>query len=85
MIQSLGEFLRIGLSFGSSTITVARELEHVRAYVSIMGNRFGRRLIFTAQADPDCTEIQVPKVILQPLVENAIRHGFHMDSTHSML
>ena len=85
MLQALGEFLRIGLSFGSSTITVTRELEHVRAYVSIMSRRFGHRLIFTAAADPDCAEEQVPKVILQPLVENAIRHGFHMDSEHGML
>ncbi|MGN0972871.1 MAG: sensor histidine kinase [Aristaeellaceae bacterium] len=85
MIQSLGEFLRIGLSFGQDMITVERELEHVRAYVSIMNVRFSNRLIFTSTVDEGYLQHPVVKVILQPLVENAIRHGFHMDSSRQML
>ena len=50
-----------------------------------MNHRFGHRLIFTTAADPDCMELPVLKVILQPLVENSIRHGFHVDSGHGML
>ena len=85
MIQSLGEFLRIGLSFGQGVITVERELEHVRAYISIMNVRFSNRLIFTSTVDEGYLQHPVVKVILQPLVENSIRHGFHMDSSRQML
>ena len=85
MIQSLGEFLRIGLSFGQGVITVERELEHVRAYISIMNVRFSNRLIFTSNVDEGYLQHPVVKVILQPLVENSIRHGFHMDSSRQML
>ena len=85
MIQSLGEFLRIGLSFGQEMITVERELEHVRAYISIMNVRFSNRLIFTSHVDEGLQQHPVIKIILQPLVENAIRHGFHMDSSRQML
>ncbi|MGN1019538.1 MAG: sensor histidine kinase [Aristaeellaceae bacterium] len=85
MIQSLGEFLRIGLSFGQDMITVERELEHVRAYISIMNVRFSNRLIFTSNVDEGCLQHPVLKIILQPLVENSIRHGFHMDSSRQML
>ncbi|MGN0778343.1 MAG: sensor histidine kinase [Aristaeellaceae bacterium] len=85
MIQSLGEFLRIGLSFGQDMITVERELEHVRAYVSIMNARFSNRLIFTSTVDEGCLQHPVVKIILQPLVENAIRHGFRMDGSQDML
>ncbi|MGN0746172.1 MAG: sensor histidine kinase [Aristaeellaceae bacterium] len=85
MIQSLGEFLRIGLSFGQDMITVERELEHVRAYISIMNVRFSNRLIFTSNVDEGCLQHPVMKIILQPLVENSIRHGFHMDSSRQML
>ena len=85
MIQSLGEFLRIGLSFGQGVITVERELEHVRAYISIMNVRFSNRLIFTSTVDEGYLQHPVVKVILQPLVENSIRHGFHMDRSRQML
>ena len=83
MIQSLGEFLRIGLSFGQNVITVEKELEHVRAYISIMNVRFGQRLIFSSTVDEGYLQHPVVKIILQPLVENAIRHGFRMDSESS--
>ena len=83
MIQSLGEFLRIGLSFGQNVITVEKELEHVRAYISIMNMRFGQRLIFSSTVDEGYLQHPVVKIILQPLVENAIRHGFRMDSESS--
>lgn len=68
MIQNLGEFLRIGLSFGSQMISVSRELEHVQAYINIMNCRFGRRIIFSSTVDEGCMEREVLKIILQPLV-----------------
>lgn len=85
MIQNLGEFLRIGLSFGSKTITVGRELEHVQAYINIMNNRFNQRIMFTSMVDNACVQREVLKIILQPLVENSIRHGFRMDSQEASL
>ena len=85
MIQNLGEFLRIGLSYGNQMISVSRELEHVQAYINIMNNRFSHRLIYTCTVDDGYMDFPILKIILQPLVENSIRHGFHMDSDHIML
>lgn len=85
MIQNLGEFLRIGLNVGSDTITISGELDHVRAYVAIMDHRFDHNISFTSTVDPTLADYPILKIILQPLVENSIRHGFMLDASNSYI
>lgn len=56
-------------------VTLGEELEHIERYLLIMGMRFGERLTWRIISTPDDTCIKLPKLLIQPLVENAIQHG----------
>lgn len=76
MIASLSELLRETLDASSTDrVPLARELELLDRYVDIQRARFGDRLDVSVHADPGAREALVPHLILQPLVENSIRHG----------
>lgn len=81
MIQYLAEYLRIGLSGGNDLIPVSSEIRHAQAYVRIMNQRFGQKILFMYRAAPEISEHLILKTILQPLIENSIRHGFGIDAT----
>lgn len=80
MIQYLAEFLRIGLSGGADAIPIKNELRHANAYVKIMNQRFRQSILFMHKIDPALNDCLIIKTILQPLIENSIRHGFGIDS-----
>jgi signal transduction histidine kinase len=76
MIQSLGGFLRASLQADPmADVSLAEEIETVDAYLDIESVRFGDRLAIEISVAPGLSEAQVPNFILQPLVENAIKHG----------
>lgn len=76
MCQLLGEFLRESLQVGSSArIPLAREVALVRQYLHIEQVRFGARLDVVLELAPAAADASVPPLLLQPLVENAVRHG----------
>jgi hypothetical protein len=76
VLLRLSELLRISLDqLDANEIPLARELEFLDLYISIQRRRFGERLSFEIHADPAILDLQIPPLILQPLVENAIRHG----------
>lgn len=75
-IGQLADFLRRSLRSGKrSTIPLAEEVALVRAYLEVEQARFGDRLVLELDVDEDCAEVAVPPLLLQPLVENAVRHG----------
>ena len=76
MITRLSDLLRAALA-GADTqeVTLRQELNLLQLYLSIEQIRFGNRLSVKMEIAPDTLEAQVPNLILQPLVENAIRHG----------
>jgi LytS/YehU family sensor histidine kinase len=76
MITRLSDFLRITLqSSATSVVTLGEELVFLQAYLDIERVRFADRLIVELTIAPDVMDAQVPNLILQPLVENAVRHG----------
>lgn len=76
MTLLLAEFLRRSLRLGSrEVIPLAEELAHAACYLAVERVRFGERLSVTEEVDESCLRCQVPSLILQPLVENAVRHG----------
>ncbi|MEO8484563.1 MAG: histidine kinase [Acidobacteriota bacterium] len=76
MCQLLADFLRQGLSLAHAPrITLRREIELAEQYLRIEQVRFGARLGVAVHVDPDTVEVLVPPLLLQPLVENAVRHG----------
>ncbi|WP_070000303.1 sensor histidine kinase [Cellulosilyticum sp. I15G10I2] len=68
-------FFRISLSKGKDWITTAQEIEHVRNYLIIQSIRYGDILDYSIEIDPHLNDVPMLKLLLQPLVENAIYHG----------
>lgn len=76
MCLYLSEFLRKSLAFGErKSVPVAEELALARAYLEVEGMRFGSRLSVEEAVEPEGESCLVPPLLLQPLVENAVRHG----------
>ncbi|UQZ85754.1 Sensor histidine kinase YpdA [Paenibacillus konkukensis] len=75
MITSLSKFFRISLSRGKRIITVREELEHVRNYLIIQKIRYKNKFEYVIEAEEEALDCRTLKLLLQPLVENAIYHG----------
>jgi LytS/YehU family sensor histidine kinase len=76
MIAKLAALLRNTLSFPEAhVVTLREELAVTGEYLSIEQVRFGTRLAISLSVSPEASEAQVPRFLLQPIVENAIRHG----------
>ena len=76
MITRLGDFLRLTLeSGGANEVTLRQELEFLNGYLEIERVRFQDRLTTKIEVDPEVLNVYVPNLILQPIVENALRHA----------
>jgi two-component system sensor histidine kinase YesM len=75
MIQKLSVFFRYNLSQGADVITLQKELTIVENYLYLSNIRFGDKLTYSVEVDEHLAEQLIPKLILQPLVENAVVHG----------
>ncbi|MFV0520117.1 MAG: sensor histidine kinase [Lachnospirales bacterium] len=74
-VISLSKFFRISLSKGKSIISVSDEIEHVKNYLLIQSLRYKDRFVFNINMDKETKNLTTIKLILQPIVENAIYHG----------
>lgn len=72
---NLGRFYRIGLSKGRDVITLAEELQYVKLYTELQKYRLGDAVTFKFDTDESAADCRITKLVLQPLVENAIVHG----------
>ena len=83
MILSLASFLRKTLDMDPlSFVTLRDELNIADEYLAIETIRYGRRLVFTQDVAPEALDALLPALLLQPLIENAIKHGLgHTDET----
>jgi len=75
MVTALARLFRISISKGQKTISVANELEHARNYLLIQKIRYKEKFTFTIHADEATKQLKTLKLILQPIIENAIYHG----------
>ena len=76
MLDRLNDFLRSTLSASRATLhPLAAEFDRLRDYLELMAVRMGPRLAFTLDLPRELTAVPVPTLLLQPLVENSIRHG----------
>ena len=78
MIVKLSSFLRSSLEYRQNELTeLGTELENIRQYLEIEKVRFGDKLRFSFGIDEKCNKCKLPNMILQPLFENAIKHGVY--------
>jgi sensor histidine kinase YesM len=86
MISRLGDFLRLTLeNSGSQEVTLQQEMEFLSCYLEIERIRFQNRLVTRMDLGEQTLDAKVPNLILQPIVENAIRHGIAPRSTPGLI
>ncbi|WP_197074284.1 sensor histidine kinase [Paenibacillus sp. FSL P4-0081] len=74
-IEALAEIFRHVLNKGDSLITIRQEISFIESYMLIQKRKYGKRISYQIEVDQELLEYKTPKLILQPLVENAIVHG----------
>lgn len=74
-IQTLSKFYKLTLSKKNITIPIGEELRHVSLYVELQNMRFENKIEFIIDVPDEITDYEIPKLVLQPIVENAILHG----------
>src|SRR5690606_37301992 len=74
-LAELGAIMRYSMDIKSETVQLKKEIEHIEQYLSLQIGRFKNKLSYTLTCPPEAMCIEVPKMILQPLVENSIVQG----------
>lgn len=88
MIKMLAKLFRITLDRKKNIVTLSEEIEHVQTYVELQNMRFNHRFKLDIRVEPGLESVYLMKLILQPLVENCIVHGFrnkYEDETISIM
>ena len=76
MITYLVRLLRISLNKGREYVSIREEIEHVKCYVEIQKFRYNDKFDIEVEIDESLMQYRIPKLILQPIIENSIFHGF---------
>lgn len=84
-VVSLARFFRISISKGETFITVEDEIAHVHNYLTIQSIRYVDKFTYKIDVEPSILQLKVMKLILQPIVENAIYHGVGEESGHILI
>lgn len=75
MLYDLSAFFRIGLNSGKELLSISEECIHVESYLKIIKRSFPYKLSYIISVDPDISGFHIPKMTLQPIVENCFKHG----------
>jgi len=82
ILRALAKFYKLSLNKGQDFVSLQDELEHVKQYVKIQNMRFENKIFYECSIEESLLKYQIPKIILQPIVENAIIHGIR---NHGMI
>lgn len=74
-VVELGSLLRSSLDLGEGVITVAEEIEFIKKYIALQKRRMGDRVHVKFEIDSAILNVRIPRLLFQPVVENAIMHG----------
>ena len=85
MTSTLAKFFRLGISKGGDIITVQDEIDHLNCYLTIQKMRYKDKLDFLVDVNPQIYACRTLKLLIQPLVENAIYHGLKTQPEKGML
>jgi two-component system sensor histidine kinase YesM len=76
MVRALSEMMRYSIGHDRPAVRVGDEIEHIRRYLHIQSRRFADRFEVSIEVPPEVLQCQIPRLTLQPIVENCILHGF---------
>ncbi len=76
MVFHLSQLLRYSLDGDRREVTLREDLEHLKSYLAILERRFGERLSCRIDVTPEAERCRIPKLVLQPLIENSVKYGF---------
>lgn len=85
LLTSLSTIMRYSLNMKDDIVPFTSELKHVRSYLLLQKQRFDERFEFRLNIQKDAEEILVPKMILQPIVENCFKHGFDQQADKALI
>jgi len=85
MVVALSKFFRISISRGKSIIPVSEELEHARNYLLIQQIRYHEKFNFIFDIAEDTKSLKIVKLVLQPIIENAIYHGINTEYQQGLI
>lgn len=74
-VQALSKFYKLTLNKGNTTVRLEEELVHVSLYVQLQNMRYNDKIHFIVDIQDELLDYEIPKLVLQPIVENAIQHG----------
>lgn len=75
LVLSFSKFYKLSLSKGKSEVTIQNEIEHIQTYINIQNFRFDNSFKLEIEVGEEYTDILIPKISLQPIIENSIIHG----------
>lgn len=76
MIVSLSGLLRYSMDGNKEEVTLGEDLEHLEHYLTILKYRYNDRLSYLIDVEPEAVDCLIPKLVLQPLIENAVKYGY---------
>jgi two-component system sensor histidine kinase YesM len=85
LLSALAKMMRYSMNTNESIVTMQQELNHVKAYLQLQLQRFENELTVRYDIEESTQSLQIPKMLLQPLVENYFKHGFDHRNPHSQL
>ena len=85
MTASLARLLRQSISNEDETVLIGQEIQYVKSYLTIQKMRYKDKLEFEINVDPSINSVHIVKLVLQPIVENAIYHGLKYKKSKGML
>lgn len=82
MVQSFARLMRYSIYYGSTIVSLRTDIEYINDYLLLQKMRYNRRLKYHIDIPEELLEYRIPKLLLQPVVENSLVHG--MKNTHSI-
>lgn len=79
LLSALAKMMRYSMYNDEKVVTVQNELDHVKAYIQLQKERFENKFSFRCEVEEPLLQALMPKMILQPIVENYFKHGFQLD------
>lgn len=85
LLTSLSKIMRYSLNMKDDIVPLTQEVQHVKDYLALQKQRFGEQLQYELHIQPELEDIFVPKMILQPIVENCFKHGFDQQTETALI